>query len=152
MKKLLALLLCVMLFVSIVPASAFAASEGISLYPVVEQMQRLDNAYAQFAAAYVMSNGYKGFMEMSKILGPNAGIEAAEEAEDLASYFDLFIDYVKGLGTGMSYEGLYILFIPELMYHFTEATEDIGEDIAAVYETVQGNLDTAISNLEKVFE
>ena len=39
-----------------------------------------------------------------------------------------------------------------LMYHFNEATEDVGEDIAAVYETAQGNLDTAISNLEKVFE
>ena len=154
MKKLLALLLCVMLFVSIVPASAFAASEGnaVSLYPAVEKMQSLDNAYAQFAAAYVINNGYKGFMEMSKILGPNAGTEAAEEAENLASYFDIFIDHVKSLKTGMSYEGLYILFIPELMYHFNEATEDVGEDIAAVYETAQGNLDTAISNLEKVFE
>ena len=81
MKKLLALVLCVMLFVSVVPASAFAANETIDLYPAVQQMQSLDNAYARFATANILVNAYNGFMEMSKILGPNASAEAIEEAE-----------------------------------------------------------------------
>ena len=146
MKKLLALVLCVMLFVSVVPASAFAANETIDLYPAVQQMQSLDNAYARFATANILVNAYNGFMEMSKILGPNASAEAVEEAEKMGNDYQLILDHVKSLKTGMSYEGLYMLLFPELMYHLSEATEDVGEDLVAVIETMEAGVETAIEN------
>ena len=151
MKKLLALVLCVMLFVSVVPASAFAANETIDLYPAVQQMQNLDNAYARFATANILVNAYNGFMELSKILGPNASAEAIEEAEKMGNDYQLILDHVKSLKTGMSYEGLYMLLFPQLMYHLSEATEDVGEDLAAVIETMEAGVETAIENLGNPF-
>ncbi len=151
MKKLLALVLCVMLFVSVVPASAFAANETIDLYPAVQQMQSLDNAYARFATANILVNAYNGFMEMSKILGPNASAEAVEEAEKMGNDYQLILDHVKSLKTGMSYEGLYMLLFPQLMYHLSEATEDVGEDLVAVIETMEAGVETAIENLGNPF-
>ncbi len=151
MKKLLALVLCVMLFVSVVPASAFAANETINLYPAVQQMQNLDNAYARFATANILVNAYNGLMEMSKILGPNASAEAIEEAENMGENYQVILDHVKSLKTGMSYEGLYMLLFPELMYHLSEATEDVGEDLVAVIETMEAGVDTAIENLGAPF-
>lgn len=151
MKKLLALVLCVMLFVSVVPASAFAANETIDLYPAVQQMQSLDNAYARFATANILVNAYNGFMEMSKILGPNASAEAIEEAEKMGENYQLILDHVKSLKTGMSYEGLYMLLFPQLMYHLSEATEDVGEDLVAVIETMEAGVETAIENLGNPF-
>ena len=59
MKKLLALVLCVMLFISVIPTFAFAdeaAASGISLWPVVEQA----NQY------YDSLRGYDG---LSKVAG-----------------------------------------------------------------------------------
>ena len=151
MKKLLALVLCVMLFVSVVPASAFAANETINLYPAVQQMQNLDNAYARFATANILVNAYNGLMEMSKILGPNASAEAIEEAEKMGENYQLILDHVKSLKTGMSYEGLYMLLFPELMYHLSEATEDVGDDLIAVIETMEADVTAAIENLGNPF-
>ena len=151
MKKLLALVLCVMLFVSVVPASAFAANETIDLYPAVQQMQSLDNAYARFATANILVNAYNGFMEMSKILGPNASAEAIEEAEKMGNDYQLILDHVKSLKTGMSCEGLYMLLFPQLMYHLSEATADVGEDLVAVIETMEAGVETAIENLGNPF-
>ncbi len=152
MKKLLALVLCVMLFVSVVPASASAElPEKIDLYPAVQQMQNLDNAYARFATANILVNAYNGFMEMSKILGPNASAEAIEEAEKMGNDYQLILDHVKSLKTGMSYEGLYMLLFPQLMYHLSEATEDVGEDLVAVIETMEAGVETAIENLGDPF-
>ena len=151
MKKLLALVLCVMLFVSVVPASAFAANETIDLYPAVQQMQNLDNAYARFATANILVNAYNGFMELSKILGPNASAEAIEEAEKMGENYQLILDHVKSLKTGMSYEGLYMLLFPQLMYHLSEATEDVGEDLVVVIETMEAGVTAAIENLGNPF-
>ncbi len=151
MKKLLALVLCVMLFVSVVPASAFAANETIDLYPAVQQMQNLDNAYARFATANILVNAYNGFMELSKILGPNASAEAIEEAEKMGENYQLILDHVKSLKTGMSYEGLYMLLFPQLMYHLSEATEDVGDDLIAVIETMEADVTAAIENLGNPF-
>ena len=151
MKKLLALVLCVMLFVSVVPASAFAANETIDLYPAVQQMQSLDNAYARFATANIWVNAYNGFMELSKILGPNASAEAIEEAEKMGENYQLILDHVKSLKTGMSYEGLYMLLFPQLMYHLSEATEDVGDDLIAVIETMEAGVTAAIENLGNPF-
>ncbi len=151
MKKLLALVLCVMLFVSVVPASAFAANETIDLYPAVQQMQNLDNAYARFATANILVNAYNGFMELSKILGPNASAEAIEEAEKMGENYQLILDHVKSLKTGMSYEGLYMLLFPQLMYHLSEATEDVGDDLIAVIETMEAGVTAAIENLGNPF-
>ena len=49
MKKLLALVLCVMLFVSVIPTVAFAAQtngSAVSLYPAVQQQNRLYNSFS----------------------------------------------------------------------------------------------------------
>ncbi len=49
MKKLLALVLCVMLFVSVIPTAAFAATStgsAVSLYPAVQQQKRLYNTFS----------------------------------------------------------------------------------------------------------
>ncbi len=49
MKKLLALVLCVMLFVSVIPTSAFAKSpKKIDLKPAVDQMNHLYEAYGDY--------------------------------------------------------------------------------------------------------
>ena len=49
MKKLLALVLCVMLFVSVIPTAAFAATStgsAVSLYNAVQQQKRLYNSFS----------------------------------------------------------------------------------------------------------
>ena len=49
MKKLLALVLCVMLFVSVIPTAAFATQSNgsaVSLYPAVQQQRRLYNSFS----------------------------------------------------------------------------------------------------------
>ncbi len=80
MKKLLALVLCVMLFVSVIPTSAFAdLPEKIDLYPAVRQMNHLNAAYSEFAGKNVVVNIYNGF----KALGEQfpEGSKARYEAE-----------------------------------------------------------------------
>ena len=153
MKKLLALVLCVMLFVSVVPASAFAAtSEGkaVDLYHAVEQMKRLDNAYAQFATMTALVNGYNGIMNLanSGLLGALARAEALEEAgEEFGEAAEELLKEVKGLGTGISYERLYMLIIPVLDNVCSDIGEGVVDDVAGAIKTMGDNVTTAISNL-----
>ena len=63
MKKLLALLLCVMLFVSVIPTSAFAA---INLKPAYDAMANLNVAYAKLATATAYKNGFDGYNALAK--------------------------------------------------------------------------------------
>ena len=70
MKKLLALVLCVMLFVSVIPTSAFAATStgsAVSLYNAVQQMNDLYTAYAQLAVSTAAFNSYNGWLDLAEL-------------------------------------------------------------------------------------
>ena len=89
MKKLLALVLCVMLFVSVIPTAAFAntsANSAVSLYNAVQQSNKLYNALSHFAAAKTISGLYNGFAKNYKDLITNS--EGAKTA--MAALFKLF--------------------------------------------------------------
>ena len=154
MKKLLALVLCVMLFVSVVPASAFAANETIDLYPAVQQMKSLDNAYARFAVMTGLVNGYNGIMELanSGLLGALARDEALEEAgEEFGEAAEELLKEVKKLGTGISYERLYMLIFPVIDNVNADIGEGVVDDMAAAIGNMSAGVDAAIENLGNSF-
>ena len=154
MKKLLALVLCVMLFVSVVPASAFAANETINLYPAVQQMKSLDNAYARFAVMTGLVNGYNGTMELanSGLLGALARDEAIEEAgEEFGEAATELLKEVKKLGTGISYERLYMMIFPVIDDVYVDIGEGVVDDMAATIGNMSAGVETAIENLGNPF-
>ena len=154
MKKLLALVLCVMLFVSVVPASAFAANETIDLYPAVQQMKSLDNAYARFAVMTGLVNGYNGIMELanSGLLGALARDEALEEAgEEFGEAAEELLKEVKKLGTGISYERLYMLIFPVIDNVNADIGEGVVDDMAAAIGNMSASVTAAIENLGNPF-
>ncbi len=66
MKKLLALVLCVMLFVSVIPTSAFAATStgsAVTLYNAVQQQNSLYNRLIQFDGLSKVVGLYNGFVK-----------------------------------------------------------------------------------------
>ena len=66
MKKLLALVLCVMLFISIVPTAAFATtpkSAGEIIAPAYEAMNKLYNTLRTFDAVSKVAGLYNGFVK-----------------------------------------------------------------------------------------
>ena len=154
MKKLLALVLCVMLFVSVVPASAFAANETINLYPAVQQMQSLDNAYARFAVMTGLVNGYNGTMELvnSGLLGALARDEALDEAgEEFGEAATELLKEVKELGTGISYERLYMMIFPVIDDVYADVGEGVVDDMAAAIGNMSAGVTAAIENLGNPF-
>ena len=154
MKKLLALVLCVMLFVSVVPASAFAANETINLYPAVQQMKSLDNAYARFAVMTGLVNGYNGTMELanSGLLGALARDEAIEEAgEEFGEAATELLKEVKKLGTGISYERLYMMIFPVIDDVYVDIGEGVVDDMAATIGNMSAGVEPAIENLGNPF-
>ena len=154
MRKLLALVLCVMLFVSVVPASAFAANETINLYPAVQQMQSLDNAYARFAVMTGLVNGYNGTMELanSGLLGALARAEALEEAgEEFGEAATKLLEEVKKLGTGISYERLYMMIFPVIDDVYADTGEGVVDDMAAAIGNMSAGVTAAIENLGNPF-
>ena len=83
MKKLLALVLCVMLFVSVIPTAAFAntsTGSAVSLYPAVQQAKKLYNTLSHFAAAKTIAGLYNGFAKAYKDLIKNS--QGAKDAMD----------------------------------------------------------------------
>lgn len=154
MKKLLALVLCVMLFVSVVPASAFAANETINLSSAVQQMKSLDNAYARFAVMTGLVNGYNGTMELanSGLLGALARAEALEEAgKEFGKAATELLEEVKKLGTGISYERLYMLIFPVIDDVYADVGEDMVDDMAAAIGNMSAGVTAAIENLGNPF-
>ena len=66
MKKLLALVLCVMLFVSIIPTAAFASapkSAGEIIYPAYVAQRKLYNKIGEFGVKYTIAGLYNGFLK-----------------------------------------------------------------------------------------
>ena len=144
MKKLLAILLTVMLFVGVIPASAFA-SEEIDLRPAYEAMNTLNNAYAQLGVAVALKNGYDGFLALgnSHILGPKATGEALEEAgEEFAEAAEELLKQVKESKVGVSYEKLFAMVYPVI----AETYGDVGEEVVNDVSDAIGVLTTGVTD------
>ena len=98
MKKLLALVLCVMLFVSVIPMGAFAAtapsSGKVDLSPAYEEMYKvLPPYYAALGGAQVYKNLVDGAAALSKILGLSSTVYKANQED-----FDAVIKAAKTAG------------------------------------------------------
>ena len=105
MKKLLALVLCVMLFVSVIPTSAFAAVSGsaIDLRPAYTARNNLFAALGILGEAHMYKNaitGIRGFENKDN----KAELEAGPVTELITALQNLEKDPTKA--TGMSYYGL----------------------------------------------
>ena len=92
MKKLLALVLCVMLFVSVIPTAAFATAEstasGISLWPVVKQANHFYGAVQKYDGMRKTVGLYNGFAKAYPEL-----IKSPLATGPLASLKELFETY-----------------------------------------------------------
>lgn len=108
MKKLLALLLCAILFTSVLSAAAFAATD---LSPAYEALDNLNNAYAQLAGATVFKIAYDGFHALAGTFKP--GSDAGEVSEMMAAWYAACagdaVDSIRKSGSGLSYENLFAL-------------------------------------------
>ncbi len=86
MKKLLALVLCVMLFVSIIPTAAFATtpkSAGEIIGPAYAAQKALYNKIGQFGVLNTIAGLYNGFLK---------AYPKYIEAKDLKALADAFTD------------------------------------------------------------
>ena len=149
MKKLLAVILCVMLFVSVIPGAAFAVYSGsaIDLRPAYEAMSTLNNAYAQLATAVACRNAYDGYDAMGDYYGKDsyAGAQAYYEADWWANNSRDFIDDVAASGAGLSYEGLFELVGPDIYESYENVGQQIINDVAAEYAKLEANMVQAIN-------
>ncbi len=112
MKKLLALVLCTMLFVSVIPTSAFADSpEKIDLKPAVDQMNHLYAAYSEFAGKNVVANIYNGFKALGEQYpeGSKARYEVEHYILQSKAYNSWWKTLEKNANKGIAYspEGLF---------------------------------------------
>ena len=143
MKKLLALVLCVMLFVSIIPTAAFAATSdhsAVSLYPAVQQYKAVYNTLSYLFADKGIVSLYNGLVAAFPKF-----IKSADGA--LAS--------LKGLykaAADVDPETFYLT--PELNMHISHAWDDIRqafvgtyhEDVTAKSKYDDGTITAAIAN------
>lgn len=141
MKKLLALVLCVMLFVSIVPTSAFADDPPkINLKPAVDQMNSLYTAYTKLAVGTGLNSLYDGYVGIANLFAEyltdfNLGIDpnnrrsiARAIAIGNANFIAFFYNYaIQNVNSPMSPEGIF---------------EGVGSELATAYDAVgQGVVD-----------
>ena len=109
MKKLLALVLCVMLFVSVVPSAAYAELSGsaVDLSAAYQKLQELNVAYAKLGAATAYKNGFDGFKELSALFNEKDNPIAKTLAATAAQLIGLIAPHnIKNISTGLSYKGL----------------------------------------------
>lgn len=147
MKKLLAAILCVVLFASVIPGAAFADT-SIDLSPAYEAMSALNNAYAQLATAVACRNAYDGYDAMGDYYGKNsnAGAQAYYESNWWANNSETkFIAPVAASGTGLSYEGLFELVAPDIYKSYEDVGQQIINDVAAEYAKMEANMVQAIN-------
>ncbi len=120
MKKLLALMLCLMLLSCAVSAgSAVYAASGVDLYPVVEQMNKLYAAYGRLAGATLFVNSYKGFQDLG--------------VQDPGQYLD-YNSFVSD--APFSYEGLYERVGYQMSECYNEAARNVIDNATAEYNRV----------------
>lgn len=121
MKRMLALILCVMLLVGAVPTAAFAedennAVEAINLAPAYEALGMLYAAYGEFAAAYALKNNVELFQNnielfLPKVLGLLPAVLTSQgwEADEINNFMQGLTEIAAWLPAvyGMEY-GFYI--------------------------------------------
>ncbi len=113
MKKLLALVLCVMLFISVFPSAALAESSGsaVDLAPAYQKLQALNVAYAQLGMATAAKNARDGWTAIAKMF--KDGSFAKQVAEFAAqnygnvSILKNILSMIEKDGHGLSYEDLF---------------------------------------------
>lgn len=130
MKKLLALMLCVMLLAALVPS----AHADIDLYPVVQQLNHLYAAYGRFAGATMYVNSYTGFLDL--------GVENPGQYLDYSSFVN---------DAPFSYEGLYERVGYQMAECYNEAAQNVINNAVAEYNRVcteiTNNMITAANNM-----
>ncbi len=164
MKKLLALVLCVMLFVSVVPSAALAESAGsaIDLAPAYQKLQALNVAYAKLGAATVYKNGVDGFKALSDLFNEKDNPIAKTLAAAAAQLLGLIAPYnINNISTGLSYKGLAEKFGLQIsnLYNMVgqgvvfdaankeaELEAKILADVAKEITKVEGSIDKAMSD------
>ena len=126
MKKLLALVLCVMLFVSVIPAAAFAgdsASSSGKMDKAYAEVEKLYAKYAEFGAKTIIVNIAKGFAK-AEMLSKDA-LEKLQEAFDK-------IDGKEALS-------------------YTEVFDLVGEDLYTAYAAAgEAKVQKAINEIDKL--
>ena len=149
MKKLLALVLCVMLFVSVIPTSAFAdLPEKIDLKPAVDQMNHLYAAYSEFAGKNVVVNIYNGFKAMGEQFPE--GSKARNEVEIILrskaykSWWDaLGINAKKGIA--YSPEGLFNRYARSIANWYNWVGKGVVRDTNAKIDETCAKIDENIA-------
>ena len=139
MKKLLALLLCAMLFVSVVPASALAddvSGSAIELGPAYAAMNVLYNAYGQLGTATAAKNLYLGLDDYTRLFNgvdnPEALRVAAAYKLFIAYVAEDFVDDIEDLETtGVSPEMIYALMAPTICNGYTYLGDAVAVDCRA---------------------
>ena len=132
MKKLLALVLCVMLFVSVIPTSAFAAvsGSGIDLSPAYEARNNLFAALGILGEAHFYKNAITGIRSFE-----NDKNKAALEAKDgpVAELIDALQNLEKDptKTTGKSYYGLAGEVLPTVVTAYYTAGNIVVADCTA---------------------
>ena len=145
MRKLLALILCVMLIVSVVPVSAFALRGGendsndvpaVDLSPAYAQIETLNNAYAALAAATAVKNAYDGFDSYTRLFvaAGKARQAALRERHYWATHWGMYIGRVFMSGVGTSWEGLFERLAPDMYASWNNVGEGVIQDVIAKEE------------------
>lgn len=150
MKKLLALLLCVMLFVSVISTSAYAA---IDLSAAYDARDNLYNAYGNLAAASVYVDTVN---LVEKLIGRDLTWEDLYDHWELhfhwffpvwhfvdAEYEDLQPNLFRNVGA-MSYEGLFEMVGSAIYRAYDEAGEQVAAACAVVEAAKVAEINAAI--------
>ena len=164
MKKLLALVLCVMLFVSVIPTSAFAdLPEKIDLKNAVDQMNHLYHAYGAFAVKSDIANTYKGFQSLAELFPKDSKARAnamkAPKAEGATGVDDTFkgiwnrvpnVLFDNGLvtvanGVGYSPEGIFKLIGIPITVWYDHVRAGVKEDTIAKYVETEAKINENIA-------
>ena len=149
MKKLLALVLCMMLIVSVIPTSAFAQEEvaipAIDLKPAYDAMTVLNNAFAQLAGLTVFDNAINGAVGIGQALIDAAKKNESITIDGLGNVIDVLLNYdnqqtaefvrqfIASSGDGWSPEMLFSFFGPFIAM----ACNYIGEGVVADCEFIE---------------
>ena len=150
MKKTLALLLCLTLFIGAFPASAFA---GTDLKPAYDKLAALDNAYAQLAVAVAYRNAFDGFMDMCDFFSGSENGAASYNAY-LSAVFGFTqsavydIGVVKSSGKGLSYEDVFDMVGRYVGINCELVGEGVLEDTAYEADRIENEAAAALEKLE----
>ena len=148
MKKLLALLLCVMLFVSVIPTSAFAA---VDLSDAYAAQNNLYVAYAQLGAATAIKNGILGIRGLE-----NADNKAYLESGPMSPIKTLIamlqlVSMPWSVPHGLSYEGLVKVVGSAVNYAYNMAGQVAADSTATAIGKTVTDVNTSVTNIINSF-